>query len=84
MKKSPKNGEPKIKNFNWKQWTWCIHHMAWGMHTPEECKLGKAQAQQRTTSIANQATVANSVIVPPSYASYASLLNVLQSSGLSE
>ena len=64
MKKPPKNGEPKIKTVNGKQWTWCIHHMAWGMHTPEECKLGKAQAQKRTTSIANLDTVANSAIVP--------------------
>ena len=36
MKKPPKNGEPKVKTVNGKQWTWCIHHMAWGMHTPEE------------------------------------------------
>ena len=34
MKNHPKDGEPKVKTVNGKQWNWCIHHMAWGMHTP--------------------------------------------------
>ena len=34
----------------WIQDKWCIHRMSWTMHTPEECKVGMAQAQQWSSS----------------------------------
>ncbi len=37
-KKAPKDGEPKTKKHNKQTYHWCIHHMAWTVHTPEECR----------------------------------------------
>ena len=50
IKVPPNDGEVKTKTVNGKTWHWCIHHMSWTMHKPEECKLGMAQAQQCSNS----------------------------------
>ena len=44
MKVPPKDGEVKTKIVDGKTRNWCIHHMSWTMHKPEE--LGITQAQQ--------------------------------------
>ena len=52
----PKDGEPNTKTVKGKHWTWCIHHMAWGNHSVNECRLGK----KRTTGfVANSANMAD-------------------------
>ena len=43
-KTPPKEGEPWVKQVGKKLWYWCIHHMKWCVHKPEDCQLGK-QAQ---------------------------------------
>ena len=35
----PSNSEPKTKIKDDKTYHWCDEHMAWTLHTPEECKL---------------------------------------------
>jgi hypothetical protein len=37
---SPKDGEPTTKEVAGKKLQWCIHHMAWGIHSAAECRLG--------------------------------------------
>ena len=56
-KTPPKDGDPKTKIVDGKPFQWCIHHMAWALHSSSECRLG----QQRTTDQAG-ASMANSAI----------------------
>jgi hypothetical protein len=39
-KTPPKDGEPKEKTSKGKTYHWCDHHMAWGTHSPKDCRLG--------------------------------------------
>ena len=82
MKVPPKDGDPTIKMYQNKKWHWCIHHMAWTMHTSEECKLGKertaaavASSSIPSTTMANAATV-----VVDDYNAYAALMGTLAAS----
>ena len=65
MKIPPKDNEPKHKQVGKKTWQWCVHHMKWTMHKPENCKLGKEQGgnqdnqDDKPQPIASQATYAN-------------------------
>jgi len=55
----PKDGEPKTKKNGELTFNWCIHHMAWTVHKPSECKLGKKMAEdQKSSAKAHSATVA--------------------------
>lgn len=38
----PTAGEPATKMIRKKEFHWCIHHMAWTVHNPKDCKLGMA------------------------------------------
>jgi hypothetical protein len=68
-KTPPKDNEPTQKQVGKKTFHWCIHHMKWTLHKPEDCELGKQQAGQgnqqqqqqanRQQNTANQATYAN-------------------------
>jgi len=44
-KTPPKDDEPKQKQGK-KTFHWCVHHMKWMLHKPDDCKLGKQQARQ--------------------------------------
>ena len=44
-KTPPKDGDPKEKSHKGKTYHWCIHHMAWGIHAPKDCRLGKARKE---------------------------------------
>ena len=46
---APKAGEPKTIKRDNKTWHWCIHHLAWCLHTSEECRKGKSQATPSAT-----------------------------------
>jgi hypothetical protein len=52
----------KVKGVGKYTYHWCEHHMAWCMHKPSECCLGKGrkEEQQKTkpTYTANSATYA--------------------------
>ncbi len=43
MKTPPKDGDPKEKTHKGKAYHWCEHHMAWGMHSPKDCRLGASR-----------------------------------------
>ena len=82
MKVPPKDGEPTMKMYRNKKWHWCIHHMAWTMHTSEECKLGKERVAAAaagnsipSTTMANAATVS-----ADDYNAYAALMGTLAAS----
>jgi hypothetical protein len=44
-KTPPKDGESKDKVSKCKTYHWCKHHMAWGIHSPKDCRLGNARKE---------------------------------------
>jgi len=57
----PKDGDPKTKKVGELTFNWCIHHMAWTVHKPSDCKLGKKMAEeQKSSAKAHSAVVAAS------------------------
>jgi hypothetical protein len=58
----PKSGDKRSKEVGKYTYHWCKHHMAWCMHKPSECCLGKErkEEQQKTKPayIANSTTYA--------------------------
>jgi len=57
----PKDGDPKTKQHGKYTFNWCVHHMAWTIHKPTECKLGKQRAdEQKSSTHAHSAVVAAS------------------------
>ncbi len=59
-KEPPKVGESKEgKKVGKYTFNWCEHHMAWTVHKPADCLLGKQhKEEQKKTHKANSATVA--------------------------
>jgi len=59
-KEPPKAGESKEgKKVGKFTFNWCEHHMAWTVHKPADCLLGKQhKEEQKKTHMANSATVA--------------------------
>jgi hypothetical protein len=43
----PKEGEKHTKEHDGCTYSWCVHHMAWMMHTPKDCHLGKSAKERR-------------------------------------
>jgi hypothetical protein len=76
----PKDGEPTTKEVASKKYQWCIHHMAWGVHSAQECCLGTSPTDtlvdkpkdkaKAMTYAAAVATIAN-----PSFAAFLSELS---------
>ncbi len=63
----PKEGKKKEKVHNKRMYHWCVHHMAWTMHSPSECRLGtehKGENKNKSYS----AAVATAATVNPQYA----------------
>ena len=81
MKVPPKDGESKSKKVDGKDYKWCIHHMAWGIHSESDCKLGKARAAERNsnTTPATQSNTANQAHVND-FAAYSALMDSLRGS----
>ena len=58
-KTPPKDGEPTSTIVDGKLFQWCIHHMAWVLHTSSDCRLCQhCTNEQAGTSQANSATTA--------------------------
>jgi hypothetical protein len=59
-KEPPKDGEKCEKEVGKYTYHWCKHHMAWTMHKPADCLLGKQHKQDQRTKPqrANPATFA--------------------------
>ena len=67
----PKSGDPKEKKQEDYTYHWCEHHMAWTVHKPADCRLGKKHKEEQKPAIrANSATVAAAATtaVNPHYA----------------
>jgi hypothetical protein len=47
MMVKPKEGEPKTKTVDGKEYHWCPNHEAWTRHSPEECKGKGAGASNK-------------------------------------
>jgi hypothetical protein len=50
-KTPPKEGEAHEKKVKGHTWRWCKHHMAWGNHKEENCRLGKDRTSQQNSGI---------------------------------
>jgi hypothetical protein len=46
----PKSGDKKSKEVGKYSYHWCEHHMAWCMHKPSECCLGKEWKEEQQKS----------------------------------
>ncbi len=74
----PKEGEKQEKEHGGCTYFWCIHHMAWTMHSPKDCHLGKERKGENM--VANSATVAAAAAtaINPSYQALLSTLAKFQ------
>ena len=62
----PAAGEPTTKKIRNKDFNWCIHHMAWTVHRPQDCTIGLAAAtavRLPPGTTANAATFSTASIV---------------------
>ncbi len=63
----PKDGDKKSKEVGKHTYHWCEHHMAWCMHLPSECCLGKQRKEEQTPTVGgNSATYAACLNCQPS------------------
>jgi hypothetical protein len=77
----PKSGDPKEKKQGGLTYHWCKHHMAWTVHKPADCCLGKKHKEEQKPAIrANSATVAAAAAtaVNPHYAALLATLSNLK------
>ena len=82
-KEPPKAGESKVgKQVGKYTFSWCEHHMAWTVHKPADCLLGKqCKEEQKKPHKANSATVAaaaTSAVNPQFAALMAAMANLDQ------
>jgi hypothetical protein len=47
----PKEGEAHKKKVKGRTWRWCKHHMAWGNHKEELCRLSSERTNQQTNRL---------------------------------
>ncbi len=76
-KTAPAEGEPSTKKVKDKTYHWCIHHMAWTIHTSSECRLGSTSVNaQNTRIVAHHATtaIASNRVPTPTHESYAAAI----------
>ncbi len=75
-KEPPKDSEKQEKQVGKYTYHWCEHHMAWTVHRPTDCLLGKQhkEEQKKKPQKANSATVdaaaaytAQTLTLPPSW-----------------
>jgi hypothetical protein len=73
----PKDGNKKSKKVGKHMYQRCEHHMAWCMHLPSECRLGKQRKEEPTPTVggnsATYATAATSIANPQFQALIASI-----------
>jgi hypothetical protein len=78
----PKDGEPTTKEVSDKKDQGCIHHMAWGVHSAQECRLSmscknatKDKPKDKPKDKAMIYTAAAMMIANPSFAAFLSELS---------
>ncbi len=47
----PKDGDKKSKQVGKHTYHWYEHHMAWCMHLPPECRLGKQRKEEQMPTV---------------------------------
>jgi hypothetical protein len=77
----PKENKKKEKQVGKYTYNWCKHHMAWTVHKPSDCKLGKKHKndQKKDRNKANPAIIASAATttISPRYAALlATLANI--------
>jgi hypothetical protein len=77
----PKNGKPTVKDVGGKKYQWCIHHMAWGVHSLQECRLGASckdaannEHKDKPKNRAISYAAATTTVANPSFAAFLSKL----------
>jgi hypothetical protein len=71
----PKEGKKKEKVHDKHTYHWCVHHMAWTMQSPSECRLGTEQKGKNKNKSYSAAVAAAATI----NLQYAALLVTLAS-----
>jgi hypothetical protein len=77
----PKDNDKKEKQVRKYTYNWCKHHMAWTVHTPSDCKLGKKHKddQKKDRSKANSAVASVATItISPCYAALLATLAIIK------
>ncbi len=70
----PKDSEKKEKTHDGRTYYWCVHHMAWTMHSPKVCLLGREKkGEDKVTKSATVAAATTTTINPM----YEALLSTL-------
>ncbi len=77
----PKENKKKEKEVGKCTYNWCEHHMAWTVHKPSDCKLGKKHKddQKKDRNKANSAVITSAATItisPHSVALLATLANI--------
>jgi hypothetical protein len=77
----PKENKKKEKQVGKYTYNWCEHHMAWMIHKPSDCELGKKhkdnqKKDRNKTNPAVVASAATTTISPPYAALLATLANI--------
>ncbi len=79
---APKEGKPTKKDVGSKTYQWYVHHMAWGVHSAQECHLGvscmdaqkdKDKAKPKDKALSYAATAAT--LANPSFSAFLSELS---------
>jgi hypothetical protein len=81
-KEPPKDSEKHEKQVSKYTYHWCEHHMAWTIHKPADCLLGKQhkEEQKKKSQKANSATfaAAAATAVNPQFATLMALIANLE------
>ena len=74
----PKDGEKKMKEHDGRTYHWCVHHMAWTMHDPKECRLGLERKGDDKSAKSSVVAASATTSINPSYEALLSTLARMQ------
>lgn len=74
----PKDGEKKTKEHDGRTYHWCVHHMAWTMHDPKECRLGLERKGDDKGAKPSVVAASATTSINPSYQALLSTLARMQ------
>ena len=58
-----------MKENDGRTYHWCVHHMAWTMHSPQECRLGtERKGEDKTVKSTHVAAAVTTSLSPTSEA----------------
>ena len=74
----PKDSEKKMKEHDGRTYHWCVHHMAWTMHDPKECRLGLERKGDDKSAKSSVVAASATTSINPSYEALLSTLARMQ------